>query len=99
LVSGPGNHDTAIAVWVDAVAKRGAAGCLGVGVRNRLGLAVKAWDGSDLAAGVAALSALDELGLVSLAARSHLGSMARPAVLGGGRQVGNMEPRFELAWH
>jgi L-asparaginase II len=98
LVSGPGNHDTAIAVWVDAVAKRGAAGCLGVGVRNRLGLAVKAWDGFDQAAGVAALAALDELGLVSPAARSHLDSLAHPPILGGGRRVGSMEPRLELQW-
>jgi L-asparaginase II len=99
LVSGPGNHDTVIAAWMDAVAKRGAAGCLGVGVRNRLGLAVKAWDGSDQAAGVAALAALDELGFVSRAARSHLESMARPPVLGGAMKVGSIEPRIELAWH
>ena len=37
LVSGVGNVDAAIATHLDAVAKRGAAGALGIGLRGRLG--------------------------------------------------------------
>ena len=35
LVSGVGNVDAAIATQLDAVAKRGAAGVLGIGLRGR----------------------------------------------------------------
>jgi L-asparaginase II len=98
LVSGPGNPDTLIATWTESAAKGGALGCLGVAVRGRFGLAVKCWDGSRAATAVAAIAALDELGVIPEAARPHLSSVAKPVVFGGGKPVGNIESRLELRW-
>ena len=98
LVSGVGNVDAAIATHLDAVGKRGAAGVLGVGLRGRLGLAVKVWDGSSLVAGVAALAALDQLGALTPYASELLVKHSHPRVEGGGRPVGRFEPRLELRW-
>lgn len=96
LVSGQRNPDAAIATAIHAAAKRGAEGCLGVAVKDRMGIAVKAWSGSGAAAGVAAVHALDSLGGLTSTARSHLVPIARPAVLGGGEVVGHLQPGFEL---
>ena len=98
LVSGVGNVDAAIATHLDAVGKRGAAGVLGIGLRGRLGLAVKVWDGSSLVAGVAALAALDQLGALTPYASELLVKHSYPRVEGGGRPVGRFEPRLELRW-
>jgi L-asparaginase II len=98
LVSGVSNTDAAIATHLHAVAKRGAAGVMGVAVHGGYGLAVKVWDGSAVVAGMTAIAALDQLGALSSTARDRLQSLARPDVRGGGRKVGSFEPRLELRW-
>ena len=98
LVSGVANADAAISRHLDAAAKRGAMGTMGVAVRQRFGVAVKCWDGSDRVAGVAALAALDELGVVSEVATDRLERYRRPLVDGGGEPVGALESRLALKW-
>lgn len=98
LVSGSGKGDAAIATAINAGAKRGAAGCLGVAVDGRLGLAVKAWDGLDDVADVAAIAALDHLGALPLHGALQLESSARPEIHGGNKPVGLVESRVELRW-
>jgi L-asparaginase II len=98
LVSGVGNGDAAIAINLNAAAKRGAAGCLGVAIEGRLGIAVKSWDGIQEVAECAAIATLTALGEVPPAGMRRLEDFARPRVLGGGRVVGQLEPRVVLQW-
>jgi len=98
LVSGYGNIDAQIATHLDAAAKRGAAGCLGVALRNGVGIAVKVWDGELKAAGVAVVAAIDQLGFLTDQSRSLLMEVAEPPVYGGGRPVGVFSSRLELSW-
>jgi L-asparaginase II len=98
LVSGVDNVDAAIATQLNAVAKRGAAGVIGIGLRGGLGIAVKVWGGSGLVAGVAGLAALDQLGALTPFARERLQRHSHPVVKGGGQAVGRFEPRLELRW-
>ena len=98
LVSGVANVDAAIATHLDAVGKRGAAGVLGIALRGRLGLAVKVWDGSGIAAGVAGVAALDLLDVLTPYARERLEVHSHPRINGGGAPVGRLEPRLELRW-
>lgn len=87
-----------IATWVDAAAKHGAEACLGAAVRGRIGVAVKVWDGSPRAVGVGMIAVLDQLGLVSPAAREGLRGISHPPVLGGGKPQGAIEPVVRLTW-
>jgi L-asparaginase II len=98
LVSGAGNGDASIATALNAAAKRGAAGCIGVALDRRLGVAVKSWDGSQQVADAAAITTLAGLGELPRIAADRLTRLARPTVLGGGRPVGELEPRVELRW-
>ncbi|MGH8926730.1 MAG: asparaginase [Acidimicrobiia bacterium] len=98
LVSGVGNVDASIATHLDAVAKRGAAGVLGVALRGRLGIGVKCWDGSGLVAGIGAIAALEQIGALTQLAAERLRPHSHPLVKGGGRPVGRFEPRLELRW-
>jgi L-asparaginase II len=98
LVSGMGNGDAAIATNLNAAAKRGAAGCIGVGVGGRLGLAVKSWDGIQEVADSAAIATLAALGAVPAVAEQRLDALARPRVSGGGQVVGELQPRVSLQW-
>ena len=98
LVSGYGNTDAAIATALDAAAKRGAAGCLGIALRNGYGVAVKCWDGNSEAVGVGAVAALEQLGVLSDAARASLSAIASPETRGGGAPVGRFRSLVELAW-
>ena len=96
LVGANGEGDSEIAVATNSVAKGGAAGCLGVAISGRLGVAVKSWDGSGVVAALAAAAAMDRLGVLSASALDALEVVIRPPVLGGGRTVGWLEPTFEL---
>ncbi|MFO7300151.1 MAG: asparaginase [Actinomycetes bacterium] len=96
LVAANGEGDAAIATAVDAVAKGGAQGCIGVGLRSGLGVAVKSWDGNHEAAVVAAVAVLEQVGAIGGHPVSRLGEWARRPVLGGGREVGALEPLVEL---
>jgi L-asparaginase II len=98
LVSGNGNGDSSIAVALNAAAKRGAAGCIGVAIDGRLGVAVKSWDGIQEVADASAIATLAALGELPAVAADRLASLARPKVLGGGRVVGELEPRVDLQW-
>jgi L-asparaginase II len=96
LVGANGEGDTEIAIALDAVAKGGAAGCVGVAVAGRLGVAAKSWDGLGPVANLAAASALEQLDVLSPTAARSLDSVLAPRVLGGGVPVGRLEARFEL---
>lgn len=96
LVGANGEADTEIAIALDGVAKGGAAGCIGVAVSARLGLAVKSWDGEGSVASLGAVAVLDRLGVLSPVARSTLDPFLRPAVWGGGKQVGVYQTTFDL---
>ncbi|HUG09220.1 MAG TPA: asparaginase [Acidimicrobiia bacterium] len=96
LVGGNGAGDTEIAIATNSAAKGGAAGCLGVAVDDRLGIAVKSWDGLGTVAGLAAVSALEQLGCLTVAALDALQPVLHPPVLGGGAPVGSYEPRLRL---
>jgi L-asparaginase II len=98
LVAVNGAGDAEIAVAVNAAAKGGAAGCVGVAVSGRFGVAVKSWDGLGTVANIGAVSALDQLGVLTPNARSALEPVLRPVVTGGDRPVGHYEPRLRLGW-
>ncbi len=97
LTSGTGRPEAKLAAGLGLVAKGGAAGCIGVAVPGRLGLAAKADDGSFEAAVVAAAEALRLLGLVPDTAAPRLEGVATMPVLGRGEPVGRLEPAFDEA--
>lgn len=96
LIASNGEGDSTIAMAINAAAKGGAQGCIGVAVEGRIGVAVKSWDGLGDIADVGAVAALDDLGELTPTARSVLAGTARPAVLGGENRVGETTPRLEL---
>jgi L-asparaginase II len=96
LVSGVGNGDAVIATAFDAVAKRGALGCIGVSVRGQIGVAAKSWDGSDRVAAMTAAAGLVEIAQPSSMMIQTMSDVLRPPVLGGGEVVGNYESRLRL---
>lgn len=96
LVSGVGNGDAAIAIATNSVAKRGAAGCIGIALGRQFGVAVKSWDGRDDVAALAAAASLDFLGVIPDGARPVLEQVMRPPVLGGEEAVGHLESKLEL---
>jgi len=82
-----------LARWIPSVVKGGAEGCLGLGMLEQgVAFAAKAWTGSHAAAGVGIVELMDRLGLVPEYQRSRLESVARPAVFGGGVEVGHLQP-------
>lgn len=96
LIAANGEGDSMIATSIDAAAKGGAQGCIGVALRHRLGIAVKSWDGWGDIANVAAVAVLDQLGELTATARTALRQVGRPLVVGGGEPVGRTEPRMDL---
>ena len=96
LIASNGEGDSTIATSIDAAAKGGAQGCIGVAVGNRFGIAVKSWDGWWDVPSVAAVAVLDQLGELTTTARAALRDVGHPFVLGGGEPVGRTEPRLEL---
>lgn len=91
LVSGEGRADGLIGRWLGAAAKGGAAGCMGVAASG-YGVGVKAWTGSGVVAGIGALLALRTLGMLPSGPARALEDVARPPVLGGGKEVGRFRP-------
>lgn len=96
LVGVNGSTDSEIAIAANAAAKGGAAGCIGVALSGRLGIAVKSWDGSGLVAGLAAAAIVEEVGGLSTTARERLAPVLSPMVLGGGRVQGRIENHLEM---
>jgi L-asparaginase II len=98
LVAGRDRSDTSIMSEVpDVVCKVGAEAlhCAGI-ASSGIGVAVKIADGGDRAAAPALLRSLELLGALTTEQLQHLGTLARPPVLGGGRPVGEMEADFLL---
>ncbi|MFB3048645.1 MAG: asparaginase [Acidimicrobiia bacterium] len=75
--------------WWGGPVKVGALGTIGLG-RHGVGIATKARTGNDGAAVAAAVSAAEQLGLISGAMREGLSEVAEPTVFGGGRPVGTV---------
>jgi L-asparaginase II len=96
LVGCNGEGDTEIAIATNSAAKGGAAGCVGIAVEGRLGIAVKSWDGIGLVANAGAVAVLEEVGVTTATARRVLEPVLRPPVMGGGAAVGVVEPRLVL---
>lgn len=96
LVAANGEGDTTLAVAANAVAKGGAAACVGVAVAGRLGLAAKSWDGVGAICYLAAAETLRRLDVLSATGLEAVAPVLNPPVLGGGGRVGCIEPRFEL---
>lgn len=96
LIGANGEGDTEIAVATNTAAKGGAAGCMGIAVPGRFGVAVKSWDGSGLVANLIAATALHQLGELPAPAVDWLERFLHPPVLGGGELVGRFESVFEL---
>jgi L-asparaginase II len=98
LVGGKGRLDTDLMeASVAVVAKEGAEAltCAGV-LPSGLGVAVKIADGGGRAAGPALIHALRQIDAITDAEVGRLAAHARPAVLGGGRRVGEMVAIFDL---
>jgi L-asparaginase II len=98
LVGGRHRDDTAVMRAVPGVVmKEGAEAldCLAVPAEG-IGIAVKVADGGYRAAGPAAIETLAQLGLLPPSAERVLERQRRPAVIGGGRTVGRLEPTLRL---
>jgi L-asparaginase II len=96
LVSGVGNGDAVIATSLDAISKRGARGCIGVGVKSQMGLAAKVWDGDDGVAAQAVASGLGALMSLSSTVASSLRGVTQKLVYGGESCVGSFVSHLEL---
>jgi L-asparaginase II len=98
LVGGRDRDDTALMqVTGDVAAKEGAeALSCAVALSSGLGVAVKIADGGYRAAGPALLHALAQIDALDARQLGDLADRVRPAVLGGGRPVGTLEPVFVL---
>lgn len=94
LVSGTGNGDTLIATALHAAAKRGAAGCVGIAVKDQFGVGAKSWDGVGQVAELAAAHALASVMPPVPAVATALEPVMSPLVLGGGEPVGSFESRL-----
>jgi L-asparaginase II len=98
LVGGRDRDDTAVMQATgDVVVKEGAEAldCAAV-LSSGLGVAVKIADGSYRAAGPALIHALEQVGGLEPSHMTALAERARPAVRGGDRPVGDLEPVFTL---
>ena len=98
LVAGRDRSDTVIMGEVpDVVCKVGAEAlhCAGI-ASSGIGVAVKIADGGDRAAAPALLRCLELLRALDAEQLRHLGTLARPPVLGGARPVGELVADFQL---
>ncbi|MGF1618199.1 MAG: asparaginase [Acidimicrobiia bacterium] len=96
LVSGTENGDALIATAFHAAAKRGAAGCVAVAVKDQFGVGAKSWDGVGQVAEMAAAHALASVMPPVPALVAALEPVMSPPVLGGGEPVGSFESRLVL---
>jgi L-asparaginase II len=91
LLSSNNLNEGRFAAWWGGPVKGGAEGLIAAG-RNGIGIAAKSHEGDVDIAIAAMLESIDRVGLLSDVARNELADVARPPVLGGGRQVGAIEP-------
>lgn len=92
LTSDTHRPEAALMEALPVAVKGGAVACAGLAVVGRFGLGAKCWDGSNDALYVGVIAALDRMGVVDASAAAKLEAHARPAVLGGGQSVGQLEP-------
>ena len=92
LISSNNLNEGRFAAWWGGPVKGGAEGLIAAG-RHGIGVAAKSHEGNVDIAIAAMMESIDRVGLLSDAARQALTDVARPPVLGGGRQVGVIEPR------
>lgn len=82
--------------WFPAVVKGGAMGCIGaVWMEGGVGFGVKCWTGDGTVAAAALVVLVERLGLLGEHQRRQLSEVARPPILGGGREVGGVEAAEE----
>lgn len=98
LVAGRRRLDTALMEGVEGVVSKGGAEALACAawLVPGLGVAVKAEDGGERAAGPVLLTALARLDAIPARALSRLDRYASPWVTGGGKPVGRLEVDLEL---
>jgi len=91
LLSSNNLNEGRFAAWWGGPVKGGAQGLIAAG-RHGIGVAAKSHEGNVDIAIVAMMEAIRQLGLLSQVATEALTDVARIPVLGGGRQVGTIEP-------
>jgi len=91
LISSNNLNEGRFAAWWGGPVKGGAEGVIAAG-RHGIGLAAKSHEGDVDKAISGMLEGIRRLGLLSTVAESALVDVARVPVLGGGRQVGTIEP-------
>ena len=91
LLSSNNLNEGQFAAWWGGPVKGGAQGLIAAG-RHGIGIAAKSHEGNVEIAIAAMVGVLRRLGLLSDAAMAALQDVARIPVLGGGRQVGTIEP-------
>jgi L-asparaginase II len=91
LLSSNNLNEGRFAAWWGGPVKGGAQGLIAAG-RNGVGVAAKSHNGDVDLAIAAMIETITRVGLLSDVARDALVDVARPPVLGGGRQVGAVEP-------
>jgi L-asparaginase II len=97
LTCDQGQPAALIATALDAVAKAGAEGSLGVSIQGDVGVAVRAWDGSSRATGPAALSILKRVSRLGGFVVDQLEDVIHAPVLGGEARVGEIAGRENSA--
>lgn len=90
LTSDNGRVDQQVATALDAAAKVGAEGAIGVAVRNSVSIAVKCWDGSARGLQLGMAGTLVALGMEAAARYVQTGTNMDRAVLGGGNPQGEL---------
>ena len=97
LVSGVGNLDADLAIWLGGAAKRGAEGCIALVLPGRGAIGLKVWDGNESrAVPVALVGILEAMGWIPEGPRNIVEEMAYRPVLGRGQAVGTVLPAFQL---
>ena len=91
LLSSNNLNEGRFAAWWGGPVKGGAQGLMAAG-RHGIGVAAKSHDGNVEIAIAAMMEVIRRVGLLSQAATDALVDVARIPVLGGGRQVGTIEP-------
>lgn len=92
FVHGHGASDTVLSEVLDAVVKRGAEGVLAIGLRSGASVAVKVLDGSNRAASLVAVRALQAAGFLEGGVADRAVAATTFPITGGGQPVGSIEP-------
>ncbi|MDO4897761.1 MAG: asparaginase [Rothia sp. (in: high G+C Gram-positive bacteria)] len=92
FVHGHGASDTVLSEVLEAVVKRGAEGLLAIGLRSGASVTVKMLDGSNRAAALVAVRALQTAGLLDAETANRAVKASTFPITGGGEPVGAIEP-------